>query len=813
MATARWFSLMLLVRVHRSEFISSFDKNSTSLFTRTSDVTELDEGMFNALHTPPGLSGVSIVTFYAPSCPHCQWFAPHLQTFATHFAKLQDIHFYGMNCECDTTHEDMCVRAKIPDTPTIRAFHHGKQINQTLNDDFSFLVAWIFNITRQLSPGSFSQAAQVQINHQIATDVEREKLIALETDSKRTAHLMAWPEMPGHRQGLAKLKWQLQANFRFIDTNQDGSLIADEICAASVWTVGRKVSRDDCVAVVREADEDSSKGLEMAELLAVMLQGTVWHRFGSETVGGQAVKRDEDESVNPRDITAAAVAAATWQHGGLKSEGSTTNSTSSTGRVDAHMRLVDAALAVLYGLHHGVFLGASTLSASRKSALIAWLLVLHRTFPGPAENREALRSLLEAVTVDPSLSTLDGWRKYLRGWRFGYGLGGSKGGMHSQWLQEQHVREYEGLESSGKVVSPATRSAQADDYDRPGRAGGACGCAGEDAAMVASSGDVFTCRLWTLFHMMAVCAANIDGYPADRSIDRKATTNAQAVGGSAVRPQHVMEAIEQYVKHFFGCRVCRDHFLLEYEACDHKRCQISTGAKKASGDEASGDEASDHLSDQKDTAAEWMRLTLWLWRAHNDVSVRLAWQRRVRLSHGGSWRVDPFFRSVSWPPPSDCLLCYSFEPLTSSGHTTRNATGADRGRARGWNEDEVYRYIVQSYHPDYSRSRAGTWFGTAQGTDFVLQQQRWLLGIGLLGCFFATFLTKLKVKLRQHNRRRSRSIDDPEQLSTRGLMKRSPSNSSSPSPTQSATQPGNDSTLAKSIEKCLRFARPRAKTV
>jgi thiol-disulfide isomerase/thioredoxin/uncharacterized membrane protein YgcG len=826
---ARLLPLLLLIRVHRSEFISSFDKNSTSLFARSSEVAELDAGVYKALQKPPGLDGISIVTFYAPSCPHCQWFAPHLQIFASHFAKLPFIHFYGMNCECDVVHEDLCVRAQIPDTPTIRTFFRGRRTNETLNDEFSFLVDWIFNISAQLKPGTFSKTARVRIIHEMSEDSKKEKVASLEVDSNRAAHLAAWPEMPtGTGLGLAKWKQQLQENFRFIDRDHDGSLSAGEICAASVWTVGRKVPGEDCAAVVREADEDSSKGLELPELLAVMLQGTIWHRFGSESMdavhdtshdGGEVASGGSEAGrTSPRAVAVAAMVAATRLHGGMSSEKGTKDSSkdsskgsskdSSGSTVTAHKRLVDAALAILYGLHHGIFLGASTLSAARKSALIAWLLVLHRAFPGPEENREALRLLLEAVTTDPALSSLDGWREYLRGWRFGFGLGASG----AQWLQEQHVREYDGLEQSGKV---AHLVASVDDYDRPGRAGGACGCAGEDAA-VGSSGDVFTCRLWTLFHMLAVCAAKLDGYPA---ADDDVSTD-DSVGKSVVRPQHVMEAIALYVKHFFGCRVCRDHFLLEYRGCEHGRCRItigdsggSSGGGDGGGGGGSGGGGGGGGGGGK--AGEWKRLSLWLWRAHNDVSIRLAWQRRVRQSHGGSWRVDPFFRSVAWPPPSDCLLCYSFEPSIKIDSGTKRRKGRRAtGKPQGWNEEEVHRYIVQSFGPDHTADHAETWFGSdqPQGTGLGLllrQQQQWVLVLGLMLCFFVTFFVcaKLKVKLRQRTRRRSTSLGGQDAPLSLGLA---------PSSVDTSRPSSRDGhSLAGSIERCLRFAgrRPRAKTV
>jgi thiol-disulfide isomerase/thioredoxin len=78
------------------DFLSSFDVNASasSLFA-SSIVHELGTGQL--FHT----GAANIVLFYAPSCPHCQVFAPVWQHIAGYFAKT-DVRFCAVNCEVRT---------------------------------------------------------------------------------------------------------------------------------------------------------------------------------------------------------------------------------------------------------------------------------------------------------------------------------------------------------------------------------------------------------------------------------------------------------------------------------------------------------------------------------------------------------------------------------------------------------------------------------------------------------------------------------------------------------------------------------------
>ncbi|XP_012258379.2 sulfhydryl oxidase 2-like [Athalia rosae] len=129
----------------------------------------------------------------------------------------------------------------------------------------------------------------------------------------------------------------------------------------------------------------------------------------------------------------------------------------------------------------------------------------------------------------------------------------------------------------------------------------------------------YPCGLWTMFHMLTVNAANhnknIKEYP----------------------PQEVLRAMYGYIKHFFGCSDCSQHFV-EMAAKD-KMFQVQTI-----------DEA-----------------ILWLWRSHNQVNKRLA----------GDETEDPEYKKIQYPSKEQCSTC--------------------RYSNSSWNEVKVLRYMYRKY--------------------------------------------------------------------------------------------------------------------
>ncbi|KAM9358276.1 sulfhydryl oxidase 1 [Symphorus nematophorus] len=106
----------------------------------------------------------------------------------------------------------------------------------------------------------------------------------------------------------------------------------------------------------------------------------------------------------------------------------------------------------------------------------------------------------------------------------------------------------------------------------------------------------YPCGVWTLFHVLTVQAKNIGG----------------------TDPQEVLSAMRNYVRSFFGCRPCAEHF--------------------------------DNMARESMVEVNTMSsAVLWLWSRHNRVNNRLA----------GALSEDPHFPKIQWPSPEMCPACHT----------------------------------------------------------------------------------------------------------------------------------------------------------
>ncbi|XP_069719181.1 sulfhydryl oxidase 1 [Phaenicophaeus curvirostris] len=110
----------------------------------------------------------------------------------------------------------------------------------------------------------------------------------------------------------------------------------------------------------------------------------------------------------------------------------------------------------------------------------------------------------------------------------------------------------------------------------------------------------YPCGLWTIFHLLTVQAAQS--------------------GPDTELPLEVLSTMRCYVRHFFGCRDCAQHF------------------------EAMAAESMDRVASRREAV-------LWLWSHHNEVNARLA----------GGDTEDPKFPKLQWPPPDLCPQCHREE--------------------------------------------------------------------------------------------------------------------------------------------------------
>lgn len=130
----------------------------------------------------------------------------------------------------------------------------------------------------------------------------------------------------------------------------------------------------------------------------------------------------------------------------------------------------------------------------------------------------------------------------------------------------------------------------------------------------------YPCGLWTLFHTLTVNYAIAD--EEDTPVDE---------------PKKILTAMHGYIKNFFGCSDCTEHFLRM--ADENKLFDIETT-----------DEA-----------------VLWLWRAHNQVNRRLA----------GDITEDPEYPKIQYPEKKHCPKCKSADNV--------------------WDDAEILNYLKKKY--------------------------------------------------------------------------------------------------------------------
>lgn len=147
----------------------------------------------------------------------------------------------------------------------------------------------------------------------------------------------------------------------------------------------------------------------------------------------------------------------------------------------------------------------------------------------------------------------------------------------------------------------------------------------------------YTCGLWTMFHMLTVNFA----------IEHA--------------PRKVLEAMHGYIKHFFGCAECSQHFV--QMAAQNKMFDVS------------------NINDS----------ILWLWSAHNEVNARLS----------GDDTEDPKHKKIQYPAAEHCPNCryengtwneknvlhylktkYSYKRINYYGSTNRHRNNDDKMKIR-----------------------------------------------------------------------------------------------------------------------------------
>ncbi|CEG38808.1 protein disulfide-isomerase domain [Plasmopara halstedii] len=223
-------------------------------------------------------------------------------------------------------------------------------------------------------------------------------------------------------------------------------------------------------------------------------------------------------------------------------------------------RIQDAASAFVFGLKQGVFMAGDVMEGDEFDALKNWLKVVSETFPG-AINRKIIRPLYEKVK-EKELLDFDTWDSTVKQW------------------QEGSVAAFKSEEASYNFTNISVPEWQRLNNLFLGQGATYQACAS------------YTCGQWTMFHMLTLNPPETGTRSADLMVS-------------------VVASIRRFMKHFFGCADCRDHFLKENTI-----------------------EAVKKIQDAEDKP---LVLRRWLWEQHNSVNKRL--------------------HHPIWPKPEICPTC------------------------------------------------------------------------------------------------------------------------------------------------------------
>lgn len=141
----------------------------------------------------------------------------------------------------------------------------------------------------------------------------------------------------------------------------------------------------------------------------------------------------------------------------------------------------------------------------------------------------------------------------------------------------------------------------------------------------------YPCGLWTLFHYLTVQAAE-----SEISMD----------------PLEILQAMHGYIKYFFGCSDCSNHF--QQMAARNKIWNVTS----------------------KDDAV------VWLWSSHNEVNKRLS----------GDATEDSDHPKMQFPAANLCPVCR--KPILTNHHNHQQYTLQDGNE---WNVLEVLRFMKDMY--------------------------------------------------------------------------------------------------------------------
>jgi len=154
---------------------------------------------------------------------------------------------------------------------------------------------------------------------------------------------------------------------------------------------------------------------------------------------------------------------------------------------------------------------------------------------------------------------------------------------------------------------------------------------------------VDTCAMWTLIHVVVAAVAARGATGSLLTIDGSALVNATKDEFPTV--QECMSFVRTLVSAFLSCARCKENFLSAFDGCEFGRCAVGP--------------------------RDYRGLALWLWRAHNAVSMRVARRHRVEEDR-------------RWPMFEDCPMCWRTDLVLG-----RDAAERRLQQGENWRPEEL----------------------------------------------------------------------------------------------------------------------------
>lgn len=165
----------------------------------------------------------------------------------------------------------------------------------------------------------------------------------------------------------------------------------------------------------------------------------------------------------------------------------------------------------------------------------------------------------------------------------------------------------------------------------------------------------FSCGFWKLLHVTTV------GVAEQRGGLSLVESGLAGVETKLFSPIDAADTIRDYIEQFFNCEPCKKNFIETYDDCEkNRRC--------------------DRLTEEIEAAdiADWKELPVWLWEAHNEVSIRILKERRSSGT-GRNLASQPEITAI-WPNIETCFLCFHEDGT--------------------WDEGEVFKHLELTFWPD-----------------------------------------------------------------------------------------------------------------